>query len=182
MASSFPTVAAMRPDEIPLAYFFSSRSSERAGNSRQRSRRRVAQSTCAICLEAMTSEQRIRQSWCQPVRHAVHEECWLRLSESQRSRCCLCRQREIDTLDALMIYNRFPDTSSRDFDPDAFLEAPGWEWLAPRGRNIVSSHLRGEISENKFKRIANSGRATEHRWRCLGAWDYVLRSRPSSGP
>ena len=57
-----------------------------------------ATNICPICLEPITRAAGTYVSRCQPIPHKMHMRCWNKQNKCQRSRCCVCRQQNVDDL------------------------------------------------------------------------------------
>ena len=132
---------------------------------------------CPICLDNIDPYEQIRISFCYPVPHKIHRDCWLRQPPSQRLRCCVCRQFEVTLLKAVVLYGKFP-TGQRDFNPYAFLRAPAMDWFNHAGVGVIRSFVREEISSDTFMDfVCHPYTPVECRLACKKAFDCL--SSPS---
>ena len=104
---------------------------------------------CLICMDEIRPGEAARTSFCHPIGHIVHKECWALQSDQQKEICCYCRQREIDPIRLLRLYACFP-AESREFSPESLLQNPDWSWFNHAGVGIAKSFVRGEISVHMF--------------------------------
>ena len=131
---------------------------------------------CPICLDNIYPYEQIRTSFCYPVPHKIHRNCWSSQTRTQRLRCSVCRQPEVTSLEAVVLYGSFP-TGHRSFDPDAFLRAPTLEWYNHAGVGIIRSFVREEISRHVFMRfVCHPYAPLERRQACENAFDRLRGS------
>ncbi len=114
---------------------------------------------CPICLETIDATDVVKTSFCTPVAHVMRQRCWRRIPEDQRHRCVVCRQQELNLGRAMRIYCKYP-TSSRTFDPSAFLREPSLQWFNYMGEGIAKSFVRREIDEYELWRLTIRARVT----------------------
>ena len=126
---------------------------------------------CPICLDNIYPYEQIRTSFCYPVPHKIHRDCWLSQTRTQRLRCRVCRQPEVTSFEAVMLYGNFP-TGQRSFDPDAFLRAPSMDWFNHAGVGVIRSFVREEISRDTFMDfVCHPPSPLERRQECKNAID-----------
>ena len=111
---------------------------------------------CPICLEGIWPCENVKLSFCHPVSHVVHWNCWWEQPDEQQDRCCVCRQREVDRPLAFMIYNHFPAKDLKLSFDDMCREEPSMNWFSHAGQGLIQDFVRGELTEKELIRIARA--------------------------
>lgn len=112
---------------------------------------------CPICQDAVWPCQLIHLSFCNPVQHILHYECWWDQTEYQQSRCSICRQPEVPRHIAVNIYYRFP-TRERLICFDELCGDSAIEWFSLTGQGLIRDFVSGEITESELLRVVRAKR------------------------
>ena len=112
---------------------------------------------CPICLEGIWPCVSVKFSFCHPIHHVLHWNCWWDLPDEQRERCCVCRQQEVSRPTAFMIYNRFP-SRGLDLSFEELCGEPSMRWFSPAGQGLIRDFVQGELTEEELIRIAHAVR------------------------
>lgn len=138
------------------------RKKERAGSNLNTGLAPQNPTLCVICLDEIGPGDAARTSFCHPIGHTVHKECWALQTDRQKETCCICKQREIDPIRLLRLYACFP-TESREFSPESFLQNPDLSWFNHAGVGVAKSFARGEISDRIFSYLTAPANAPRTR-------------------
>ena len=113
----------------------------------------MSTSECPICLEQIFPCETVMHSFCHPVSHSVHADCWWDQTEEQQERCSVCRQHELGRMTAFMLYHHFP---ARDLNLtfEDLCGEPSMDWFSPAGQGLIRDFVRGEITEEELSRMA----------------------------
>jgi len=63
----------------------------------------MEEAMCPICMDTMFPVEDVTYSFCQPVAHFCHRDCWNAQTEDQKLHCMICRQREVGEREFIMI-------------------------------------------------------------------------------
>ena len=110
---------------------------------------------CPICLEGIWPCETVKESFCHPIHHVTHWNCWWDQTDEQQERCSICRQSELSRPNAFMIYNHFPARGLQLSFQDLCGE-PSMRWFTPAGQGLVQDFVRGELTEEVLIRMARA--------------------------
>ena len=116
---------------------------------------------CAVCLEDILPAQTIKLSFCHPVQHVLHYDCWWDQTEEQQEQCCICRQPEVSRPTAHMIYRCFPKRGLL-LTFAKLCGEPGLQWFSAAGQCLLEDFVRGDISKEELIRIPRAKRSRPH--------------------
>ena len=67
----------------------------------------MEEAMCPICMDTMFPVEDVTHSFCQPVAHFCHRDCWNAQTGGQKLHCMMCRQREVGEMELIMICEAF---------------------------------------------------------------------------
>ena len=112
---------------------------------------------CPICLEGIWPCETVQISFCHPVHHVVHENCWWDQTGEQRQRCSVCRQREVSRPTAFMLYDHFP-AKGLTLSFEDLCGEPSMRWFSPAGQGLIQDFVQGELTEEELIRMTRATR------------------------
>ena len=110
---------------------------------------------CPVCQDSIWPCQNIKLSFCHPIQHALHWDCWWDLTEDQKYRCSLCRQPEIPRPTAFHIYNYFPNRDM-ELNFEDLCGEPALAWFNTTGQGLIHDFVRGNISKEELLQITRA--------------------------
>ena len=114
---------------------------------------------CPICLEDIWRCETVKVSFCHPVHHVVHWNCWW--DQPGQERCCVCRQHEVSRPTACMLFKHFP-ARGLNLSFEDLCREPSMQWFSPAGQGLVQDFVRGELTEGELIRIAHAAPRRPH--------------------
>ena len=102
---------------------------------------------CFICQQVMWPMEEVSISWCQPVAHYVHHDCWNAQPERFKANCQLCQQPEVSEM-VLMDVCTICGVVSGPL-PEVL------EQLPPAGRALMRRFLNKEVTEVDIQQRAS---------------------------
>ena len=110
---------------------------------------------CPICLDGIWPCQSIKLSFCHPIQHVAHWDCWWDQTDEQQEHCSVCRQHEVSRPTAFMIYNHFP-ARGLSLSFGEMCGEPSMQWFNSAGQGLVQSFVRGDLTKEDLIRIAHA--------------------------
>ena len=132
---------------------------------------------CPICLEGIWPCETVQISFCHPVHHVVHENCWWDQTDEQQKRCSICRQRELSRPTAFMLYGRFP-ANGLTLSFEDLCGEPSMRWFSPTGQGLIQDFVQGELTEAELIRIAHSARRRPNVGNAINTFITESRKKP----
>ncbi len=110
---------------------------------------------CPICLEGIWPCENIKVSFCHPIHHVVHWDCWWDQPDEQQERCCVCRQNEVSRPTSFMIYSHFP-ARGLNLNFEDLCGEPSMRWFSPAGQGLIQDFVQGELTADELIQIARA--------------------------
>ena len=112
---------------------------------------------CFICQQVMWPCEEVSSSWCQPVAHYVHKDCWNSQPERFKTNCQMCQQPEVGELVISAVCTlsggRYDVHNPQDFDVAS--------QLPPHGQDLIKLFLHQVYSGDDLTQWAAQ---EEERW------------------
>ena len=117
---------------------------------------------CYVCLQTIFPCEEIHQSWCRPVPHFTHVDCWnkaigARVTGIDSPICGMCRQREPcedDIMSALT-------ACGLEYDSDKLYHI---EDLPPLGGRLIELFQKGKITSRQLWDFSEVSQRVQGTW------------------
>ena len=113
---------------------------------------------CFICQQVMWPCEEVSISWCQPVAHYVHRDCWNAQTKRFKFACQLCRQPEVGEMELIAVCA----LSGVEYDPHKPLEFEVASHLPLYGQELIRRFLNredGYTTDDLYRMLAQQRRA-----------------------